>query len=78
MLSRFPQVNLCTRKSPNQFIREYALGGAQSHETDLLPGSRINNLIRHRGDRDYMVPPGTKQKRDIVWCGNDSKVGAKR
>ena len=34
-LPRFPQVNLCTRKSLHEFVREYALGGARTHETDL-------------------------------------------
>ena len=36
-LSRFPRVNLCTRKSPYEFIRVcmYALGGTRTHEIDL-------------------------------------------
>ena len=39
-LSRFPRVNLCTRKSPYEFIRVCSRG----HE---------DNLLRHRGDRLY-------------------------
>ena len=35
-LSRFPQVNLCTTKSPHEFIRACTpRGGIQTHETEL-------------------------------------------
>ena len=47
-LSRFPQVNLCTRKSPNEYIRVYTAG---LELTNLTYTRLEDNLIRHRGDR---------------------------
>ncbi len=48
-ISRFPQVNLRTRKSPHESIR-VSLGGVRTYETDLYT-SLEDNLIRHRGGR---------------------------
>ena len=39
-LSRFPQVNLCTRKSPRQFIRVCTRGDSNSRNCPI-PGSRM-------------------------------------
>ena len=49
MLSRSPQVDLCTRKSSNEFIRFLHAGG---FELTKLTYIRLeDNLIRHWGDR---------------------------
>ena len=48
LLSHFSQVNLCTRKSPHEFIR-VCTWGIRTHETDLYQAQ--GHLIRHRGDR---------------------------
>ena len=50
-LSRFPQVNLCTRKSPHEFVQVCTREGL---ELTKLTYTRLeDNLIRHRGDRFY-------------------------
>ena len=49
-LSRFPQGNLCTWKSPHEFTRVSVHSGG-SELTKLTYTRREDNLIRHRGDR---------------------------
>ena len=70
-LARFPRVNLCTRKSPHEFIYEYMHSGG--FELTKLTYTRLeDNLIRHRGDRlrvwspDVQRPFQTKSATSIV------------
>ena len=70
-LARFLRVNLCTRKSPHEFIYEYMHSGG--FELTKLTYTRLeDNLIRHRGDRlrvwspDVQRPFQTKSATSIV------------
>ena len=50
--SRAFRKSICAQEKVPTNLYEYALGGAQTHETDLLYDTRLeDNLIRHRGDR---------------------------
>ena len=49
-LSRFPQVNLCTRKSPHEFIR-VCMHSGEIELTKLIYTRLEDNLKGHQGDR---------------------------
>ena len=57
--SRAFRTSICAQEKVPTNLSQYVLGGIRSHETDLLPGSMINNLIRHPGDR---------LKCTFTWC----------
>ena len=55
--SRAFRKSTCAQEKAPTNLHEYALGGARTHETDLYQLTRLeDNLICHRGDRQYDFP----------------------